>query len=155
MRNILLAGLLLLLNQNAFAFGKKPADPAPPPTSTPPPASQPAEAGAVYRARYRLADATQKLVDNKGNGYENLYGVRNFRAVLGGIYYRGGANNAYHRTNKRGNENPLPSDGLQNLTESLLAARVLSPGVYLVMHNQVFPIDAVRKDRELAQFVRK
>jgi len=47
------------------------------------------------------------------------------------------------------------SDGLQNLTESLLAARVLSPGVYLVMHNQVFPIDAVRKDRELAQFVRK
>lgn len=47
------------------------------------------------------------------------------------------------------------SDGLQNLTESLLAARVLSPGVYLVMHNQVFPIDAVRKDPELAQFVRK
>ena len=47
------------------------------------------------------------------------------------------------------------SDGLQNLTESLFAARVLSPGVYLVMHNQVFPIDAVRKDRELAQFVRK
>lgn len=47
------------------------------------------------------------------------------------------------------------SDGLQNLTESLLAARVLTPGVYLVMHNQVFPIDHVRKDRELAQFVWK
>lgn len=45
------------------------------------------------------------------------------------------------------------SDGLQNLTESLLAARILPPGVHLVMHNQVFPIDRVRKDRELARFV--
>jgi len=47
------------------------------------------------------------------------------------------------------------SDGLQNLTESLLAARVLTPGVYVVMHNQVFPVDRVRKDRELARFVWK
>lgn len=47
------------------------------------------------------------------------------------------------------------SDGLQNLTESLLAARILQPGVYLVIHNQVFPIDRVRKDREHARFVRK
>ena len=47
------------------------------------------------------------------------------------------------------------SDGLQNLTESLLAARVLQPGVYVVMHNQVFPVDHVRKDRELARFVWK
>ncbi len=47
------------------------------------------------------------------------------------------------------------SDGLQNLTESLLAARVLAPGVYVVMHNQVFPIGRVRKDRELAKFVWK
>jgi L-asparaginase len=45
------------------------------------------------------------------------------------------------------------SDGLQNLTESLLAARLLPPGVYVVMHNQVFPIDRVRKDRERARFV--
>jgi L-asparaginase len=45
------------------------------------------------------------------------------------------------------------SDGLQNLTESLLAARILGPGVYVVMHNQVFPIDHVRKDREKARFV--
>ena len=45
------------------------------------------------------------------------------------------------------------SDGLQNLTESLLAARVLAPGVWLVMHSQAFPIDRVRKDRERAQFV--
>jgi L-asparaginase len=47
------------------------------------------------------------------------------------------------------------SDGLQNLTESLFAARVLAPGVYVVMHNQVFPVDQVRKDRELARFVWK
>jgi len=47
------------------------------------------------------------------------------------------------------------SDGLQNLTESLLAARTLAPGVYVVMHNQVFPVDNVRKDREFARFVRK
>ena len=47
------------------------------------------------------------------------------------------------------------SDGLQNLTESLLAARVLAPGIYVVMHNQVFPIDRVRKDRDLARFVWK
>ena len=40
------------------------------------------------------------------------------------------------------------SDGLQNLTESLLAARLLPPGIWLVIHNQVFPIDGVRKDRE-------
>ncbi len=45
------------------------------------------------------------------------------------------------------------SDGLQNLTESLMAARILAPGIWLVMHNQVFAIDHVRKDRERAQFV--
>ena len=45
------------------------------------------------------------------------------------------------------------SDGLQNLTESLLAARILPPGVWLVMHNQVYPIDRVRKDRHRAEFV--
>jgi len=47
------------------------------------------------------------------------------------------------------------SDGLQSLTESLLAARLLPPGIYLAIHNQVFPIDAVRKDRELARFLPK
>ncbi|SRR6266496_2530872 len=45
------------------------------------------------------------------------------------------------------------SDGLQNLTESLFAARVLGAGIYVVMHNQVFPVDRVRKDQELARFV--
>lgn len=45
------------------------------------------------------------------------------------------------------------SDGLQNLTESLFAVRILGPGVFVVMHNQVFPIDRVRKDRETSRFV--
>ncbi len=45
------------------------------------------------------------------------------------------------------------SDGLQNLTESLFAARVLDLGIYVVIHNQVFPVDRVGKDQELARFV--
>ena len=45
------------------------------------------------------------------------------------------------------------SDALQNLTESLFALRILSPGIYVVSHNQVFPISKVRKDRILGRFV--
>jgi L-asparaginase len=45
------------------------------------------------------------------------------------------------------------SDGLQNLTESLFAARLVSPGVYIVIHGQVFPVAHVRKDRERGTFV--
>jgi L-asparaginase len=45
------------------------------------------------------------------------------------------------------------SDGLQNLTESLFAARVLPPGVWIVMHGQVFDVEHARKDRENARFV--
>ncbi len=46
------------------------------------------------------------------------------------------------------------SDGLQNLTESLLAARLLGAGVFVVLHGQVFAADEVRKDRERGTFVR-
>lgn len=46
------------------------------------------------------------------------------------------------------------TDGLQNLTESLLAAQLMPPGVWVVMHNQVFPVDRVRKDRDRGTFVR-
>jgi L-asparaginase len=45
------------------------------------------------------------------------------------------------------------SDGLQNLTESLFAVRLIPAGFYIVMHGRVFPVDRVRKDRERAQFV--
>jgi hypothetical protein len=70
-----------------------------------------------FANRYPVKNASQKIVDNQGDGQEDLYGNRNLRAVLNGIYYRGGANNRYHRTNRRNNMNPLPNDGLQNLCE--------------------------------------
>src|SRR5713226_10028713 len=41
------------------------------------------------------------------------------------------------------------SDGLQNLTESLVAVRTLSPGIYVVMHGTAFPVQSVRKDNGL------
>lgn len=46
------------------------------------------------------------------------------------------------------------SDAMQNLTEALLAARLLPSGVWLAFHGEVFPIAAVRKDREHSRFVR-
>ena len=70
-----------------------------------------------YQTRYPLRDPYRKLVDNQGNGFEDLYGVRNFRAVLNGVVYRGGANNAYNKNGKRANSNPLPTAGLKNLCE--------------------------------------
>ena len=47
------------------------------------------------------------------------------------------------------------SDGLQNLTESLLAARLLAPGVYIAMHGQVFAAERAEKDKELGTFVER
>lgn len=64
-----------------------------------------------------LKDVYTKQVDNYGNGDESLYGLRNLRLVLHGVYYRGGANNYYHKEDPRENMNPLPDDGLQNLCE--------------------------------------
>jgi L-asparaginase len=45
------------------------------------------------------------------------------------------------------------SDGVQNLTESLLAAKLLPPGVYLVMHSEIFDIHNVRKAQDIGTFV--
>jgi hypothetical protein len=70
-----------------------------------------------YKLRYGLRDTDSKLVDNHGDGYEDLYGVRNFRVVLHGVYYRGGANNAFNKNGKRSNTNPLPNEGLKHLCE--------------------------------------
>lgn len=71
-----------------------------------------------YKQRYGLRDPYTKLVDDRGNNYQNLYGVRNFRAVLHGVYYRGGANNVYNKVDGvRNNSNPLPPSGLKNLCE--------------------------------------
>jgi L-asparaginase len=45
------------------------------------------------------------------------------------------------------------SDGLQNLTESLMAVRFLEPGVHIVMHGTCYPVHRVRKDHALGRFV--
>jgi L-asparaginase len=44
------------------------------------------------------------------------------------------------------------TDALQNVTEALLAARLLNPGVYLVMHNRVLAFPGVVKDRDVGEF---
>jgi len=44
------------------------------------------------------------------------------------------------------------SDAQQNLTEALLAIKILTAGIYIVFHNQVFPINNVRKNYKLKTF---
>ncbi len=45
------------------------------------------------------------------------------------------------------------SDAFQNLTESLLALRLLPPGHFVVFHNRVMELPHVEKDHELLTFV--
>lgn len=45
------------------------------------------------------------------------------------------------------------SDAMQNLTEALLATRLMPPGVFLSFHGEVFPIQQVQKDRQNSRFV--
>lgn len=45
------------------------------------------------------------------------------------------------------------TDAYQNMTEALLACRLLAPGVYVVMHNQALRFPGVTKDRRLMTFV--
>jgi L-asparaginase len=44
------------------------------------------------------------------------------------------------------------SDARQNVTEAMLASRLLSPGVYISFHNKVFNIPGVRKNPTLRTF---
>ena len=46
------------------------------------------------------------------------------------------------------------SDAQQNVTEALLAARLLAPGVYVVIHNRVLSFPGVVKDRKAGEFCR-
>ena len=73
-----------------------------------------------YKLKYKVNCVQDKITDNQGNGFEGLYGTRNFRVILHGVAYRGGGNNYYHRTDKRNNKNPLPIDGLNNLLKKLI-----------------------------------
>ena len=77
-----------------------------------------------YINRYNERDLLYKIVDNWGNGFDSLYGARNLRPILHGVAYRGGANNYFHKTNKRKNSNPLPNDGIQNLCQEGFSSSV-------------------------------
>lgn len=46
------------------------------------------------------------------------------------------------------------TDAYQNVTEALLAARLLPPGVYAVMHNRALAFPGVTKDRSRRTFTR-
>ncbi|MGV6861868.1 MAG: OmpA family protein [Putridiphycobacter sp.] len=85
---------------------------------------------AYYKQRYQEQDLMYKITDNKGNGFDSLYGTRNMRPILHGVAYRGGANNYYHLTDKRHNHNPIPLDGMNNLCKE-----GFSRGVYLYREN--------------------
>ncbi len=47
------------------------------------------------------------------------------------------------------------TDAVQNVTEALLAARLVDPGVYAVLHNRVLPFPGVFKDRTTLSFRRR
>jgi len=47
------------------------------------------------------------------------------------------------------------TDAMQNLTEALLAVQLLSPGVYVAMHNAVLQFPGVVKDPHRGMFVRR
>lgn len=44
------------------------------------------------------------------------------------------------------------TDATQNVTEALLAARLLSPGFYISFHNQIFKVPFVQKNKENRTF---
>lgn len=77
-----------------------------------------------YKTRYKAKTLNEKIVDNQGEGFDSLYGIRNMRTILYGVAYRGGANNFYHKTDKRKNSNPLPNDGLKHLANEGFSAAV-------------------------------
>ena len=83
-----------------------------------------------YKKRYNETDLMHKVTDNKGDGFDSLYGTRNLRPILHGVAYRGGANNYYHKNKKRNNHNPLPDDGVRNLCQE-----GFSTSIYLYRRN--------------------
>lgn len=47
------------------------------------------------------------------------------------------------------------TDAVQNMTEALLAAQLMKPGVYVAMHGQVLQFPGVVKDRDRGTFVKR
>lgn len=83
-----------------------------------------------YIEKYNTNSLYYKITDNFGDSFPSLYGTRNMRVVLNGILYRGGANNFYNKNNKRDNKNPLPEEGLNNLSNE-----GFSTAIYLYSKN--------------------
>jgi hypothetical protein len=83
-----------------------------------------------YKDAFKLEDPYSKLVDNHGDGFEELYGVRNFRVVLYGVLYRGGANNSFNKHGKRWANNPLPDEAIDNACR-----QGFSEAIYLLNDN--------------------
>lgn len=44
------------------------------------------------------------------------------------------------------------TDATQNVTEAMLAAKLLAPGFYISFHNQIFKVPAVQKNKEKRTF---
>ena len=44
------------------------------------------------------------------------------------------------------------SDAFQNVTEALLASKLLAPGVYISFHNRVFKVPGVRENKDKRTF---
>lgn len=44
------------------------------------------------------------------------------------------------------------TDATQNVTEALLSAKLLAPGIYISFHNQIFQVPFVRKNKEKRTF---
>lgn len=47
------------------------------------------------------------------------------------------------------------TDAVQNITEALLAAQIVQPGVYVAMHNVVLQFPGVVKDRKNGTFIKE
>ena len=44
------------------------------------------------------------------------------------------------------------SDATQNVLEAMMAAKILSPGIYISFHNRIFTVPGVRKNKEQGTF---
>ncbi|TNF00611.1 MAG: asparaginase, partial [Deltaproteobacteria bacterium] len=44
------------------------------------------------------------------------------------------------------------SDARQNVTEALLASKILPAGIYISFHNRIFKVPNVRKNKKLGTF---
>jgi len=83
----------------------------------------------IPESMFGLDSAHIKLVNNKGEGYSQLNGVRNFRVVLINTVYRGGGKNTI-------NMNPLPYEAINNLRKIGFSKAIY---LYYTNFNQQYP----------------